>query len=313
MPGEDVPDQYILLEKEMETKVPLLRSRFPRLMASIASHQPDKMDNDGSITDLIYQHLELRCMLAAKAAAEAQLMEGEQAELVVGATIHDGFLRQRLPGAEPGAPLPAHLLCSYEQAILEATGLRVRLAEKPWASDPSFIEPANTVQESEDGELVASCDYDAALLLRERLKGQMLWCGNELYWKSEAGLWSGEPARGTGTASGRALMSLVMASRLKKKVEVGERIKLVSYAESVSGGLMAQLVVRPNPVKPPGHQLITTLQPLHSLLCLPHWCAPVNGGTSKTAGKQACTREACRLQGWTMQAKSHGASHFVEL
>ena len=38
-------------------------------------------------------------------------------------------------------------------------------------------------------------------------------------------------------------MSLVMASRLKKKVEVGERIKLVRYAESVSGGLMAQLVV----------------------------------------------------------------------
>jgi hypothetical protein len=174
VPGEDVPDQYILLEHEMKTKVPLLRSRFPRLMASIASHQPDKMDNDGSITALIYQHLELRCMLAAKAAAEAQLMEGEQAELVVGTTIHDGFLRQRLPGAEPGAPLPAHLLCSYEQAILEATGLRVRLAEKLCASDPSFIEPADTVQESEDGELTAACDYDAALLLAERLQGQLL-------------------------------------------------------------------------------------------------------------------------------------------
>jgi hypothetical protein len=241
---EDVPDQYILLEKEMETKVPLLRSRFPRLMASIARHQRAKMDNDGSITALIYQHLELRCMLAAKAAAEAQLMAGEQAELVVGATIHDGFLRQRLPGAAPGAPLPAHLLCSYEQAILEATGLRVRLAEKPWASDPSFIEPVDTVQESEDGELAASCDYDAALLLRERPQGRMLWCGNELYWKSEAGLWSGEPAsKGTGTASGRALMSLVMASRLKKQVVVGGRTKLVAYAEKASGGLMAQLVL----------------------------------------------------------------------
>ncbi len=241
MAAEGVPDQYILLEKEMKTKVPQLRSRFPRLMASIASHQPDKMDNDGSITALIYQHLELRCMLAAKAAAEAQLMEGEQAELVVGATIHDGFLRRRLPGAEPDAPFPAHMLRNCEQAILEATGLRVRLAEKPWASDPSFIEPVDTVQESEDGELVASCDYDAALLLAEHLKGRMLWCGNDLYWRSEAGLWSGEHAsKGTGTASGRALMSLVMASRLKKQVVVGERIKLVAYAEKVSGGLMAQ-------------------------------------------------------------------------
>ncbi len=178
----------------MKTQVPLLRSRFPRLMASIATHQPDKMDNGGSITALIYQHLELRCMLAAKAAAEAQLMEGEQAELVVGATIHDGFLRQRLPGTEPGAPLPAQLLRSCEQAILEATGLRVRLAEKPWASEPSFIEPAAIQQEPEDtgldGELSASCDYEAARLLAERLKGTVLWCGNDLYWKNEAGLWS---------------------------------------------------------------------------------------------------------------------------
>ncbi len=100
------------------------------------------------------------------------------------------------------------------------------------------------MQESEDGELAASCDYDAALLLAERLRGRFLWCGNELYWKSEAGLWADEPAsKGTGTASGRALMSLVMASRLKKKVEVGERVKFVRYADTVSGGLMAQSVV----------------------------------------------------------------------
>jgi hypothetical protein len=127
-------DQYILLEKEMETKVPLLRSCFPRLMVSIASHQPDKMGNDGSITALIYQHTELRCMLAAKEAAEAQLVEGEQAELVVGATIHDGFLRQRLPEAEPGAPLPAQLRAGHPgghwpacQAGREAVGIRPQL------------------------------------------------------------------------------------------------------------------------------------------------------------------------------------------
>ncbi len=138
-----MPDRFILLQHEMQTQVPRLRSRFPRLMAWIAAHRPDSMDNDGSITALIYQHLELQCMLAAKAAAEAQLIEGEQAELVVGATIHDGFLRQRLPGAEPGALLPAHLLRSYEQAILEATGLRVELAEKEWELDSSFTEPAD--------------------------------------------------------------------------------------------------------------------------------------------------------------------------
>jgi hypothetical protein len=175
-------------------------------------------------------------------------MEGEQAELVVGATIHDGFLRQRLPGTEPGAPLPAQLLRSCEQAILEATGLRVRLAEKPWASDPSFIEPAAIQQEPEDtgldGELSASCDYEAARLLAERLKGTVLWCGNDLYWKNEAGLWSGESAsRGTGTTSGRALLQMVMDSRVMKAVETCNGIKLVKYAETVSGSLMAGSIV----------------------------------------------------------------------
>jgi hypothetical protein len=143
VPWEKVPNQFILLQQEMRTQAPRLRSRFPRLMAWMETYHPDKMDNDGSITALIYQHMELRCVLAAKFAAEAQLMEGEQAELVVGATIHDGFLRQRLPGAEPGAPFPAHLLRTYEQAILDATGLRVRLAEKAWELDPSFTEPAD--------------------------------------------------------------------------------------------------------------------------------------------------------------------------
>jgi hypothetical protein len=171
---ESVPDWFILLEREMKTQVPRLRSRFPRLMAWMESHRPDKMDNYGSITSLIYQHMELRCVLAAKAAAEAQLMEGGQAELVVGATINDGFLRQRLPGAEPAAPLPAHLLRAYEQAILDATGLRMQLAEKAWELDPSFTEPADP-SAPPDGELSAACDYDAALLLAGRLYGRVLW------------------------------------------------------------------------------------------------------------------------------------------
>jgi hypothetical protein len=100
------------------------------------------------------------------------------------------------------------------------------------------------VQESEDGGLTASCDYDAALLLAERLQGQMLWCGNDLYWKNEAGLWSGESAsRGTGTTSGRALLQMVMDSRVMKAVETCNGIKLVKYAETVSGSLMAGSIV----------------------------------------------------------------------
>jgi hypothetical protein len=243
---ETVPDRFILLEQEMKTKVPRLRSRFPRMMAWLAAHRPEKVDNDGSITALIYQHLELRCTLAAKAAAEAQLMEGEQAELVVGATIHDGFLRQRLPGAEPSAPLPEHLLRDYEQAILAATGLRVELAEKAWAPDPSFTEPADAELPAgtpASDTLSATCDYDAALLLAERMYGRVLYCGNDLYVKSEAGLWSGESAaRGTGTTAGRALLRLVMESRLKKKVPTGKEgddgqpeFRLALYAETVSG------------------------------------------------------------------------------
>jgi hypothetical protein len=163
-----VPDWFILLQQEMKTKVPRLRSRFPRLMAWMASHRLDKMDNDGSIIALIYQHLELRCVLAAKAAAEAHLMEGEQAELVVGATIHDGFLRRRLPGAEPGAPLLESLLRTYEHAILEDTGLHVRLAEKAWSLDPSFIEPADTQalgSTSPQGAFVDSLRHDADVVV----------------------------------------------------------------------------------------------------------------------------------------------------
>jgi hypothetical protein len=134
VPFEHLPEWYIM------------RGCFPKLIAWIAKHHPEKLTRDGSLTAYMYHHMEVRCLMAAIEEAQQLLAPGEIAEEVVGAAIHDGFLRRRLPGAAMDAPLPASLLRAYEAAVKKKTGFVLQLVEKPWKVDQSRAEQSRAEQ-----------------------------------------------------------------------------------------------------------------------------------------------------------------------